>query len=684
MKYFKKEFILEAIKKIGWNDTYLTCLCIHKVLNLNNDSAKSKWHLINKDSLKNELAFYFDLNEMPHTEQDKSKDDTLSIIFAQRYETLIPQAEICYVAAVCFRKQGIPENINDADSLKKYIIKEFCLPPHFSTVFKDTLPEFPAFDEKSSSKDVVNTLLDTFRIDKDKAESLSLGSKNILGNSAGNLGAAYFQTLYSKMNSDICLVTSIPDQYAVGNGLTENANTDAFDLNSIEDRKNNFTHWLIKNCKGTGDFQKHVIEVIEHWLDEKFSNGKIGNLFRFGNSDDYEKEKKRILAFSTWDEINKKDQSGRPFTALNHYSNFLKDYVNSKSVSTNTNSIDLSKDLFASDSTRKPSQMIYYGVPGCGKSHKVDEKLKAIPEANKIRVVFHPEYTNADFVGQILPKVNGHVTYEFTPGPFTKILAKAYQNPNEHFYLVIEEINRGNAAAIFGDIFQLLDRIKPGENDSSLGNGNVYSGGWSQYFVQNDDINAFVRTDEQNNVQPNIFVENINFSETTGIRLPPNLSVIATMNTSDQNVFTLDNAFQRRFDMVLVRNEFETDSTDEDVKEKIRIQRDSKIGDTNVTWGEFWSKINEKMAILLKGLSSTEDKRLGVWFVSNVDGIIPKKVFAEKVLKYLWDDAFKFKRSEIFETDCKTIECLIKKFENATVTDCFKVFKNLELNESAS
>ena len=86
-----------------------------------------------------------------------------------------------------------------------------------------------------------------------------------------------------------------------------------------------------------------------------------------------------------------------------------------------------------------PSQIIYYGVPGCGKSNKIREQLKDVPEKNKVRVVFHPEYTNAEFIGQILPKVNGHVTYEFTPGPFTQIIKRAYLNPNEHFYLVIEE-----------------------------------------------------------------------------------------------------------------------------------------------------------------------------------------------------------------------------------------------------
>ena len=318
-----------------------------------------------------------------------------------------------------------------------------------------------------------------------------------------------------------------------------------------------------------------------------------------------------------------------------------------------------------------PSQTIYYGVPGCGKSNKIREQLKNVREKNKLRVVFHPEYTNAEFIGQILPKVNGHVTYEFTPGPFTQIIKRAYLNPNEHFYLVIEEINRGNAAAIFGDTFQLLDRLKTGETDS-LGNDpanaavNTFTEGWSQYFVQNDDVNAYIRGTE-NSIQ----IGNIRFDSNTAIRLPPNLSILATMNTSDQNVFTLDNAFQRRFDMELVRNEFDL------TKPAVKTQYEAEIDDTGIKWGQFWGWINAKITATLKGLSSTEDKRLGVWFVSNVGGIIDDKVFAEKVLKFLWDDVFKFKRPQVFAEGIDTLEKLINSFEKPSEgKERFDVFKD--------
>ncbi|WP_288800854.1 AAA family ATPase [uncultured Fibrobacter sp.] len=334
-----------------------------------------------------------------------------------------------------------------------------------------------------------------------------------------------------------------------------------------------------------------------------------------------------------------------------------------------------------------PTQIIYYGVPGCGKSNKIREQLKDVPEKNKVRVVFHPEYTNAEFIGQILPKVNGHVTYEFTPGPFTQIIKRAYLNPNEHFYLVVEEINRGNAAAIFGDTFQLLDRLKAGETDS-LGNDpanaavNTFTEGWSQYFVQNDDVNAYIRKatklddgsyQERNDGEPieEIKIKEIHFNANTAIRLPPNLSILATMNTSDQNVFTLDNAFQRRFDMELVRNEFDL------TKPAVNVQYEAEIDDTGIKWGQFWGWINAKITSTLKGLSSTEDKRLGVWFVSNVGGIIDDKVFAEKVLKFLWDDVFKFKRPQVFAEGIDTLEKLINSFEKPSEgKERFDVFKD--------
>lgn len=334
--------------------------------------------------------------------------------------------------------------------------------------------------------------------------------------------------------------------------------------------------------------------------------------------------------------------------------------------------------------TQTPAQIIYYGVPGSGKSHKIDHKFQQdYPDSKErenhtVRVVFHPEYTNADFVGQIMPSINqnGNVEYKFIPGPFAQILRRAYLNPAEKYCLVIEEINRGNAAAIFGDIFQLLDRFNKDEFDSE---NKIYSEGWSKYFVTNDFVNWYIRQNvienpdqvTENGVakidekEPkSINIGNLHFSANTGIRLPPNLSIFATMNTSDQNVFALDNAFQRRWDMELVENKF-SDNDDEQKNAVIEVLNQK------ITWGDFQQTINSFIGEKSNesNLSSMEDKRLGCWFIKAKDGKIDTDNFKNKVLKYLWDDAFKFSRQEVFP-EIKTFEQLQQKFKEIG----FKVF----------
>lgn len=317
-------------------------------------------------------------------------------------------------------------------------------------------------------------------------------------------------------------------------------------------------------------------------------------------------------------------------------------------------------------STQHPSQIIYYGVPGSGKSHKIDEITKGVPDEQKMRVVFHPEYTNADFVGQIVPRVDDGVDYRFKAGPFSRILKRAYQNIDKPFYLIIEEINRGNASAIFGDLFQLLDR------DES---------GYSKYSVENLDINSYIRSKDNlyndKEVPSTVKVGDTEWTEITGIRLPPNLSLYATMNTSDQNVFALDNAFQRRWDMELVENKFLiSNESSEDEKEKAKKQASAIIelpqANLTYTWQQFQSIINSVISEKLNtGLSSMEDKRLGCWFVKACEYEsenkekkfgISKKIFANKVLKYLWDDAFKFCHQEIFSAEIFNFENLQNTF----------------------
>lgn len=298
------------------------------------------------------------------------------------------------------------------------------------------------------------------------------------------------------------------------------------------------------------------------------------------------------------------------------------------------------------------SNILLYGVPGCGKSHKVEEEYesKITTEKNKVRVVFHPDYTYSDFVGQLLPVLKEvenaqgvkeeKLQYEFVPGPFTKIIKTAYEEPNQQCLLIIEELNRGNAPAIFGEIFQLLDRNNNGE---------------SKYGIYNADIAkyAYGGLPENQGIAINVIAN-------TPIKLPPNLTIVATMNTSDQNVFTMDTAFQRRWQMKHIPNRFTGESLDEKTINHVA----KHLPNSEISWGVFAQTINKKMHTANLGFGGTEDKSLGVYFATDND-LDDAERFAEKVLKYLWDDAFKLGRKELFNDCSQGLSAVIEACEDA-------------------
>ena len=344
------------------------------------------------------------------------------------------------------------------------------------------------------------------------------------------------------------------------------------------------------------------------------------------------------------------------------------------------------------------TNVLLYGVPGSGKSWTIEHEY--CPAGSHVeRLVFHPDYTNSDFVGQILPVVDkdndNQVTYEFTPGPFTTILRDAYATPQQQFILIIEELNRGNAPAIFGDIFQLLDRMVVEKTVDGI----KYPAGTSEYEITNKNIAEVV----YKNVAKRI-------------RIPSNLSILATMNTSDQNVFTLDTAFQRRWKMRLIENSFDN----------VRLSlAGCDILDTQVKWRRFCEVINKQIVGNKAKMASSEDKRLGVYFVHESDlkynngdipvnhdtiraelnelqkaemegtltgdqasrlqiirtAIVQNRIFPEKVIKYLWDDAFKFNPEAIFDTkenkELDSLEAVIRMFvyENRE-KDRFRIFNS--------
>ena len=234
------------------------------------------------------------------------------------------------------------------------------------------------------------------------------------------------------------------------------------------------------------------------------------------------------------------------------------------------------------------------------------------------RTTFHPDYDYAQFVGAYKPKKEGNaITYSFVPQVFAKAYAAAWKQyfaagnastADNQVYLVIEEINRGNCAQIFGDIFQLLDR------DSE---------GFSQYSIDADC--DFAEWLKENGIGDG------------KLKLPPNLNILATMNTSDQSLFPMDSAFKRRFDWEYVPISF----TDEKGNEKEAAKYEIDVPDANgknYLWKNFVEAVNDKIL----DLTESEDKQLGEFFIKPDNGyIISKERFLGKVMFYLWNEVCK-------------------------------------------
>lgn len=281
-------------------------------------------------------------------------------------------------------------------------------------------------------------------------------------------------------------------------------------------------------------------------------------------------------------------------------------------------------------------QVIYYGAPGTGKSHKIKKELKEknIQKENIFRTTFHPDSDYSTFVGAYKPTrgkkplygLNGSttvrmqeggnplneetITYNFIPQAFLNAYIRSYQT-TENVYLIIEEINRGNCAQIFGDLFQLLDRDEEGK---------------SEYTIKADtDLKAYL--------EETLGTDNEGIKDGE-ICLPSNLYIYATMNTSDQSLFPIDSAFKRRWDWEY---------------EPIKYKNTDWVIDIN---GEKFSWVSFQRIVNSRILASTnsEDKMLGDYFVNPHNKIITDTLFLNKILFYLWNDVCKDGEGEIFKT----------------------------------
>ena len=328
----------------------------------------------------------------------------------------------------------------------------------------------------------------------------------------------------------------------------------------------------------------------------------------------------------------------------NQYSNTLETYLKFLHA----------KEIFAEETKPKYSpilslQQIYYGAPGTGKSKAIKDLTFG---ESVIRTTFHPDSDYASFVGTYKPiteevdlrdcygkKVidddtkevvkEERIAYKFIPQAFLEAYVEAWKKlgSGKKQYLIIEEINRGNCAQIFGDLFQLLDRNEYGFSDYPI----VADKDMQKYLEKEFAGWEITNKDEINQLYGEANMVNL-IMKGERLVLPSNLYIWATMNTSDQSLFPIDSAFKRRWDWKYV---------------PIREGRDKETnaplnwyintGDKQYKWWSFISKVNE----LIGSLTKSEDKKLGYFFCKAKDGEIDADLFVSKVIFYLWNDVFK-------------------------------------------
>ncbi|BAY86312.1 GTPase subunit of Type II restriction endonuclease [Calothrix parasitica NIES-267] len=328
-------------------------------------------------------------------------------------------------------------------------------------------------------------------------------------------------------------------------------------------------------------------------------------------------------------------------------------------------------------SSIRPIQKILFGSPGTGKSYKVNEiaenELGISADklhSNVVKTVFHPEYKYSDFMGKLLPLTSGNlISYKYYPGHFLQILGKAYRSifdkREQNYLLVIDELNRGNATAIFGSVFQLLDRNNDGCSTYGINisdmemvgllNSMDYTAGINYRGNISVDDTSFERflKDLPNKRKPNSYSIIKDSLSQRKIYIPPNLSIVCTINTSDESIYYLDAAFKRRWDWEYIEAPSIDDIAVRQVPEEV-MQIELSIPEGQIIrWYLVIIGVNEFIKSCHHSIKKIEDKQIGWWF------IIPEKIWddnperfpyrcvitfqqvRDKLMFYLWDSVFR-------------------------------------------
>lgn len=432
-------------------------------------------------------------------------------------------------------------------------------------------------------------------------------------------------------------------------------------MNNIEEEYKYF----ILNCTSSPKSYRNYSDFgrISKTLQEIHNTDEY-DIYKITSADELQSEINLLNENENFIAYNKKG-SNQYSNALSMYLRFLKARTYFRNCKNNA--------LIEKSSKSVPLQQIYYGAPGTGKSFTIDNFTD---DENSVRTTFHPDTDYASFVGSYKPTMKDmplsafvgkevhraqpqgehpgteqRIVYKYVPQAFLKAYVSAWSKLDTPYYLIIEEINRGNCAQIFGDLFQLLDR-----NNS----------GCSSYAINADeDISKFLKEDkkgfaslsqEQHDaIAAYEFVKDNGERRTVGekildgtiLLLPPNLHIWATMNTSDQSLFPIDSAFKRRWNWKYVP--IDTNPIDKNTKQPLNWK--FEVAGNLYSWGKFLEKINPE----IYSITESSDKQMGYFFAKAdpTTGIISEEVFLNKVLFYLWTDVFKDYdvSSEIFKNE---------------------------------
>jgi len=405
------------------------------------------------------------------------------------------------------------------------------------------------------------------------------------------------------------------------------------DTTSPDEQKAKFKAWMSSQKKANGDL--YSTNTIDSYISnmglaynefEKYKN--YNSVFQIQDAEELKEYTDYLFNEPGFDEFNDRDGNKACSCGLAKYDEFLKE------------SIELPEIRFQTGLESKfYRNRILFGAPGTGKSFTLNkERKELLGEDNEVdyeRVTFHPDYSYANFVGTYKPvpckdsKGEDAITYEYVPGPFMRIYVEALKNGRtddvKPFLLIVEEINRANVAAVFGDIFQLLDR---GDDEVS------------EYPIQaSEDIKKYLVKELGGNPE-----------KYTKIKLPDNMFIWSTMNSADQGVFPMDTAFKRRWDFTYLGI---------DDSEKNLIGKTVVLGEGHTKHRIEWNKLRKAINKFLAKNKVNEDKQLGPYFIpkrivipangNEIDREAFISTFKNKVIMYLFEDAAKQKRSTLFE-----------------------------------